>query len=332
MASMRHYLAGHYLLQALAIGPTPAGFDGLLAKHGINLADLSRPDACISIERIESLLNSVKIDPALIGIYNANKAQLTTQGPLSILLMTSISIREAVRLTTHFSSLLTTAVTLSLKEDEQAAYLFIATNTPCQSFNQVATFYIATVIHRLAQLATSSMPDLIMELAMPEPAVLVDSAVSSLPKWQFNAPANCLVMPLSFLDLSGHFVDPIAHGIALQACQLALEASQHQASIVDKVRTRLQASAEAYPRQDELAAYFHLSRSTLKRQLAEENTSFNTLLQEARRQQAMRLLRAKDFNLQAIAEQLGYADQTNFSHAFKKWTGMTPVSYRRAQC
>lgn len=328
MTGSTHYLAGHYVLQSLAAGPVPAGLDALLAEHDMTMSDLSRPDVRIPIEWLETLLDSIDIDPALIGIYSASQAQLTTQGPLSILLMTSRSMRDAFKLTTQFSSLLTTAVSLRLEEDEQSAYLFIATNTQCKTFNQVLIFYIATVIRRLAHLATSNVPDMSMELAIPRPAVLIDNTLFEPPQWQFDAPAHCLVMPLSFLDLSGHFVDPVAHSIALQTCKAALAASYEQSSVVDKVRTLL-ASALTYPSQEQLAESLHLSRSTLKRQLAEAKTSFNTLLQEARRQQAMKLLRAKDLSLQAISEQLGYADQTNFSHAFKKWTGMTPAGYRR---
>ena len=44
---------------------------------------------------------------------------------------------------------------------------------------------------------------------------------------------------------------------------------------------------------------------------------------------AVSLLMESRLSLQAIAEQLGYSDTANFSHAFKKWTGQPPGSFRR---
>lgn len=333
MVAKLNYLAGHYVLQALTIAHVPAtslaGLHAVLAEHGMSLADLGKPDTHIPIHWIEKLLNDSAFDPALIGIYSASRAQLTTQGPLSILLMTSSCIRDALRLTLKFSPLLTTAVSLMLEEDEHRAYLFISTNTHCKSFNRLIVFYIAAAIRRLVLLATGTTPDMVMELAMSKPEGLKSSALFDPRLWKFDAPANCLVMPLSVLDLSGHFVDPVSHRIARQACEEALAANGEHVLIVDKVRALLLKSTTAYPSQDELAQRLHLSRSTLKRQLALEKTSFNALLQEAKKQHAMKLLGKKEVSLQAIAEQLGYADQSNFSHAFKKWTGKTPASYRR---
>jgi AraC-like DNA-binding protein len=32
-----------------------------------------------------------------------------------------------------------------------------------------------------------------------------------------------------------------------------------------------------------------------------------------------------------IAEELGFTERASFSHAFKRWTGKTPLGYRKAQ-
>jgi AraC-like DNA-binding protein len=36
-------------------------------------------------------------------------------------------------------------------------------------------------------------------------------------------------------------------------------------------------------------------------------------------------------SLEAIASLLGYSDLSNFSHAFKRWTGHSPGAFRRQQ-
>jgi len=51
-------------------------------------------------------------------------------------------------------------------------------------------------------------------------------------------------------------------------------------------------------------------------------------IQHMRHQAAKRLLRETAHSIQHIGEQVGYEDIHNFSHAFKKWQGISPREYR----
>ena len=42
-------------------------------------------------------------------------------------------------------------------------------------------------------------------------------------------------------------------------------------------------------------------------------------------------IREGDYSLSQIAFLLGFSDQSNFSRAFKRWTGSTPGDYRPVQ-
>jgi HD-like signal output (HDOD) protein/AraC-like DNA-binding protein len=77
-----------------------------------------------------------------------------------------------------------------------------------------------------------------------------------------------------------------------------------------------------------LAQRFHLSESSLKRRLAEENTSFSELLQGFRRDRSLELLTDTDDKLEGIAAQLGFSERASFERAFRQWFDMTPASYR----
>ncbi|WP_128660551.1 helix-turn-helix transcriptional regulator [Paenibacillus sp. 598K] len=52
-------------------------------------------------------------------------------------------------------------------------------------------------------------------------------------------------------------------------------------------------------------------------------------LQHIRLQEAKRCLRETDMKIEAIARHVGYSSLYNFSHAFKKWQGVSPREYRR---
>ncbi len=66
------------------------------------------------------------------------------------------------------------------------------------------------------------------------------------------------------------------------------------------------------------------SDRTLKRRLQQEGSSFRALAQAARHARAQALLEAGHLSLTEIAAELGFADLSSFSQAFKRWSGAAP--------
>jgi AraC-like DNA-binding protein len=70
-----------------------------------------------------------------------------------------------------------------------------------------------------------------------------------------------------------------------------------------------------------------LSERSLHRRLAELGRSYQSVLDDFRTSEAQRLLAAGRLKMAQIALSLGYADQTAFSRAFRRWTGMPPSEW-----
>ena len=68
----------------------------------------------------------------------------------------------------------------------------------------------------------------------------------------------------------------------------------------------------------------------MKRRLAEEGTTFREVLHESLLERAKMQLLDRSTSVSEVATELGYSDLTNFSHAFKRWTGSSPSHFRRA--
>lgn len=81
---------------------------------------------------------------------------------------------------------------------------------------------------------------------------------------------------------------------------------------------------------EKTAAELFLSTRKLQRLLQEEGTSFLTLLNEVRKDIAEQHVKNKDMDLTEIAFLLGFSEQSTFSRSFKRWTGMSPSSFRNA--
>jgi AraC-like DNA-binding protein len=82
---------------------------------------------------------------------------------------------------------------------------------------------------------------------------------------------------------------------------------------------------------DGVATRLAVSERTLQRRLREEGVTFAELEDSVRRERAFHLLRDGQLALFEIAFLLGFSDPSAFSRAFRRWSGMAPVAWQRAQ-
>lgn len=104
--------------------------------------------------------------------------------------------------------------------------------------------------------------------------------------------------------------------------------TSHQ--VTRDVRTWLETRLQSDPDIGTMAEALGYSRRTLTRRLREEATSFLQIKDQLRRALALQLLIATHLPVEVIADRVGFADLTTFHRAFKKWTGTTPLAYRRS--
>ena len=79
----------------------------------------------------------------------------------------------------------------------------------------------------------------------------------------------------------------------------------------------------------ELSESLGVSIATLKRKLKAHNTSLQVLKDHLQKQQAVIHISERGCSNEQVAQQLDYADVTNFRRNFKRWTGMTPSELRK---
>ena len=102
------------------------------------------------------------------------------------------------------------------------------------------------------------------------------------------------------------------------------------ASVASQVRRQLiQMLPSGRVDQESVAKKLYRSRATLQRQLGAEGTNFRNILDSTRRNLAERYLREGELSQVEVAYLTGFADQSNFAKAFKRWSGLTPGAYRQ---
>jgi AraC-like DNA-binding protein len=79
---------------------------------------------------------------------------------------------------------------------------------------------------------------------------------------------------------------------------------------------------------EKVAGKLNMSRRSLQRRLKGVGTTFRRIMEGVRKDLAGTYVRDLDVELVEIAFLLGFSDQSAFSRAFKRWTGITPSEFR----
>lgn len=82
------------------------------------------------------------------------------------------------------------------------------------------------------------------------------------------------------------------------------------------------------PTLEVVAREMHASPRTVQRRLSDAKTTHTRLVEEVRRQLAMRYIESPRLSVTEIAFLLGYEDEGSFRRAFKRWTGKSPARAR----
>ncbi len=79
---------------------------------------------------------------------------------------------------------------------------------------------------------------------------------------------------------------------------------------------------------EQVAGALATSPATLQSKLARRGTTFHALLDDLRHELARNYLRQPALSITEIGCMLGFTDLSNFSRAFKRWTGTSPSEFR----
>jgi AraC-like DNA-binding protein len=192
-----------------------------------------------------------------------------------------------------------------------------------------ATDLMLKLVHGVCSwLVGRPLPLLRTDFPFPRPAFAADYELLYPGPVFFGQPEPAMVMDVRLLELP----------IRRSKCELdefllhAPEAWMFTAPSEPRTAVRLRrylAERMPLPTNAETAAEaLHLSVRTLHRRLADEDTSFQRVKDEFRRDMALQMLSTSQSPLNLISERLGFDSVASFHRAFRGWTGETPGAFR----
>ena len=257
----------------------------------------------------------------------------TAFGNFGYALLCSETLQDALDLCRRYWHLVARGTVLSLREQGDYAIAQVSLSFPFPEPMRHAVFEttFASVYHGLQLLAGSVMADIEIWFDFPQPDY-ADKARQLLGNVRYDMPVNQARFPLALLNTRLSMHNPTGLHFALE--QLEREDALSEAAsnqVASRVRERLVFSTEGYPGLEAMSRQLHMTARTLRRRLDQEGASYKTLLEEAKRRDAIRLLDDYSLDIQKVAGLLGYQDPANFTRAFRQWTGQTPSQYRHTR-
>ena len=149
-------------------------------------------------------------------------------------------------------------------------------------------------------------------------------------KVRFKQPYNQLIIPEQLLHTQLHApcteLRSVLQKRVSELQQLIQGNTAHKTKIEGYILHNL---AQGIPTLEQTARAFNMSSATMKRKLAQENTSYRQICDGIRMTIAKQLLADPQQKVSGIAEKLDYSSPTAFISAFKRWTQLTPLQFRQ---
>lgn len=253
-------------------------------------------------------------------------------GPIGFITMASRNLREAAESLAQFYNLLNDVYTLLAELVDER---FEIAMLPLSAHHSPALerLTLATICWHGRWLSRRADLHFDVDFAFPEPPPSQLAVLKKIFGGQirFNTARSALLGPAEYETLRVSRGD---HGVqeTLRA-QLMAEMSSLQdasTSFVHKVERIIKARLETgHVNLEDIAEDAGVSVRTLQTRLEESGLSFRVLLDRMRHAQVLLYMGNVDISLIDMAHMLGFATQSSFHHAFKRWTGMTPGAYRK---
>lgn len=305
-----------------------AKFRAIIEREGISLASMLTAGAQLPIRWFREAYPALDADKAAsIGYLAGEQARLTSYSLLSLPLVSAGSVSEVMRLLA-FLPLISNVVQAHFLEREEAVLVMLLANSGDPVLDRIPLFYCASALIHLLSLLSSECLDLSIHIPGPAPTLLADHAECQSGRLCFNAPVYFIRVPRATLDAVCRFSDPLVYDSAVAQLQTLLDDCSHPDDLTSRVR-RILEEGSGQQRMEQVAAILNMSVSTFKRRLAELSTSFSALQEDILSSRARLMLMDSTLSLENIATTLGYSDLSNFSHAFKRWTGYSPGVFRK---
>lgn len=265
-----------------------------------------------------------------LGLLVGQRIALARLGPSGVLVRNAETVGDALRVleTRPWAWTCGSAVRLCVEAD-LALFHYFPYEAGATAVGLQSEGALATVVNIMRELCGAhwSPSELLLPRAPPD---------QTDPYWHFfRAPVRfdqewaAIAFPSRLLAQRVAGADRAALGIAEH--RIRQSGTEAPLQVSDQLRRLLRAEFIQTPWSGQaVARRLAVHRRTLSRRLRAEGTSFRSVTTEIRFATAKQLLADTNMTLAQISACLGFSEAAAFTHAFRRWSGVTPSVWRHA--
>jgi len=304
----------------------------LAAKAGLTCRQIEGPRSRMSVRDQIRFLDAAAdvLHDDLLGFHLAQRVDLRALGFLYYVVASSSTLMEGLQRAARYSSLANEAIDLRFVDRGDVGIRFRYVGISRHPDRHQIEFVVTALVRTCAQLTGMRL--------VPTRVRLTHSRDSSRAEFdeffgrevEFGSTVDEVMFPADVRHQAAVSADPYLNAMLIRYCEQALA---HRPRGAGPFRLRAEnAIVPLLPhgkaRAGAVAQRLGVSERTFARRLAAEGITFSELLEHLRADLGRRYLADRDLSISQIAWLLGYREVGAFSHAFKRWTGMTPSELR----
>lgn len=307
--------------------------DALLGRHGITREQLAADDDLVPITAHDQMLDTTAaaLDCPDLGLRLATMQDLSILGPLALAVESSSTAAQAVECASSFLFVHSPALSVAVEPDpygrrgvvaltyrkdlRESPYSPQGIELGLGLFFRIAAFLVG------GQIGLRSV-----ELSHPPQSPVGRYTDFFGTDVKFGRPVAALRVGRRVLDERFAAANEGIRRLAVQF--LANRFADPSTSTAQRVRLVVVETLSTAPPLTHVAGLLALHPRTLQRQLAAEGVTFESTVDEVRRETAHRLITSTDLTFEHVAELVGFSEQSTLSHAVRRWYGSTPRALR----
>lgn len=325
-------LGGWAVSIALALEYFKVDPEPIFNQVGINLEEAKRPSSrfpATKMARLMSVSAQTVNDPAF-GLHAGRFMRPTSWHALGFSIWASGSLRQGFNRLVRYKRIFTTCGDMWVEESEGAFQFNALGFQQYQTIIQPEEYdaLLSSIALTCKHLLTNDFCLVKVEFPHPEPKDISGFQRMFKCPLVFNSNKAALHISTQLVDLPLPTANPELAQTNDKICEDYL-ARLDRDDVVTQVRHYLYSDLHVgEPQMEQVAHAMHLSTRSLQRKLTDRGTSFKCLLDSTRQELARQYLEQSHLTISEISYRLGFSHISNFSRAFKRWTGLGPTEFR----
>lgn len=311
-------------------------WDGFCKAAGIDSAITLDADARMPTEVFERVVETAVryTGDALLGLHQGGRFAISDLGLLGYVMMHSGTLEGALAESMRYNDIVCTGFRVMVEPEGDDMIVMLSLDGSAHPSRHCVEEMAASFYRTMQELSCRTIP--LKSIAFMHE--LPDELASRMEEYAdvfgiaplFGAAANSLRFGKEVLTYPVVGSDTRLQGIFKSLAEEARAKLASGTSLSDKLKAWiLSCMPSHYPTLSQAANAMLMSTRTLQERLKAENTSYNRLANEVRKELAIAYLARPEYAIGEIAYLLHFSEPSAFHSAFRRWTNASPGEYRQ---